>query len=94
MEAVDEASPEPAELCGGCETELRPDDWIELCIWCEAPLCKDCWEALGYCGPTAHPAWAALMVEFNDPATTPARKAEIMRAPGPIGRVKEPRKGH
>ena len=92
MEAMD--APEPVELCGGCETELRPDDWIELCIWCEGPLCKDCWEEFGYCGPSVHQAWAAPMVEFQDPATTDARRAEIMRAPGRIGNVNNPRRKH
>lgn len=80
---VDE--PEVVELCGRCARELRDRDRIELCIWCEGPLCEDCWEVPGHCG---HPEWALLLEEFTDPLTTRERKAEIMASPGRIRAVK------
>jgi hypothetical protein len=91
MGPVPEPPPDdPVDLCGGCGAELRPDDWIELCVVCEAPICGwECWERWGYCGPTVHPRWAALMEEFQRPDTTPARRAEIMtKELGPIGEPK------
>jgi len=35
--------------CGRCGVEIT-DEQPEICWWCEADLCDDCWEDYGHCG--------------------------------------------
>ncbi|HKQ00519.1 MAG TPA: hypothetical protein VJ735_09335 [Actinomycetes bacterium] len=87
MDAPEVLVGEGIELCGRCAAELGPNDRIELCVWCEGPLCWECWEVPGHCG---HAEWE-LINRAIQRAMNSGQRAKLMATPGPIGHAKAAR---
>jgi hypothetical protein len=74
----------PIELCGRCGRELYFKAEVEQCIWCEGPLCMECWDATGSCG---EPGAEQFQRETKEARTEAERRAIMARLP-PIGMSK------
>lgn len=53
-------------MCGHCGNPIKEGAREEACAVLACPLCGDCWETVGYCGPERHPEFAAGLEKHAD----------------------------